>query len=271
MANCEQVSDQCAEVGEWDFSLSVGVGVSTNPLNGGDDIPLILVPEISYYGENIFFENNTLGYSFFDNDHLIVSAITKLNHENAYFSRWHPQNIFIESSSSSLAPGNDLSDEDQRTEVSIDDVESKDWAIDAGLQINWFISQNTDIQIQILHDINNVYNGFNGQIHLSRMVNLEQLPDTTMSYSLGANINSKNLVDYFYGVEVENKLSTEQAYQGKLSVNPYFRFDIAHQLSENWRAKFTLKRLLLDSNTVDSPLVKDNHIDTIFAGVTYDF
>jgi len=283
LADCEQVSDRCAVVGEWEFSLSVGVGVTTNPLNGGDNIPLILIPEISYYGENVFFENNTLGYTFFDSDNVIVSAITKLNHENAYFSRWHPQNIFIGSSNSlsgspidTELPGEGLTDgglndENQRLEVNIDNVESKDWAIDAGVQINWFINKTTDIQVQLLHDINNVYNGFNSQVQLTQMVGFKQLPDTALSYSLGANINSENLVDYFYGVPPENDLSQEQVYQGKLSVNPYFRLDLTHQISARWNAKFTLKRLFLDNGTSDSPLVKDNHINTIFAGVTYDF
>jgi len=287
-ADCEQVSDRCAAVGEWEFSLSVGAGVTTNPVNGGDNIPLILIPEISYYGENVFFENNTLGYTFFDSDNVIVSVITKLNHENAYFSRWHPQNIFIESTTASSGspidvgtpdeglPGqgltdDELNDENQRLEVNIDDIASKDWAIDAGVQINWFINQTIDIQVQLLHDINKVYNGFNSQVQLTKMVNFKQLPDTALSYSLGANINSENLVDYFYGIPPESDLSQEQVYQGKLSVNPYFRLDLTHQISARWNAKFTLKRLFLDNGTSDSPLVKDNHINTIFAGVTYDF
>jgi len=282
-ADCEQKSDRCAAIGEWRFAVSVGAGVYTNPINGGDNTPLILIPEISYYGEKIFFENNTLGYSLFDNGNIIVSAITQLNHEKAYFTRWHPQNIFLENSSSSVIDSGsgdkgeidnddvDKDDENYIPKVDIDDASSKRWAIDAGIQFNWFINQATDIEVQILHDINNVYNGFNGKIQLNRMLIVKQLPNTRVSYGLGANINSKDLVDYYYGVPVNDVKNDKYKYQGKFSINPYFRLAFVHEISTNWSAKFNIKRLFLNDSTTDSPLVEDNHIDTIFAGVTYDF
>ena len=74
-ADCEQASDSCAAVGEWKFSLSVGAGVYTNPLHGGDNIPLILIPKISYYGEQVFFENNTLGYTLRYDVFIILSLL----------------------------------------------------------------------------------------------------------------------------------------------------------------------------------------------------
>jgi len=271
IAECEQVSDSCAAIGEWRFSLSVGAGVYTNPLHGGDNIPLVLIPKISYYGEKVFFENNTLGYTLFENDHIVVSAVTQPNNEKAYFTRWHPQNIFIESFSSGITTDLSSNEETQKLEINIKDVEHRRWAIDAGVQFNWFINQATDIQVKILHDVNNVYNGFNSHFQLTRMLSFKQLPDTALSFSLGANINSKNLVDYFYGISQESDLNYEQVYQGKLSINPYFRFVLMHQISTRWSANFHLKRLFLDKNTFDSPLVKDNHVNTIFAGLTYDF
>jgi len=278
-ANCDQESDYCAVIGEWDFAVSLGAGIYTNPLNGGDNTPLILIPEISYYGEKIFFENNTLGYTLFNGNQLVVSTVIQLNHEKAYFTRWHPQNIFIDNNTSSNVVGkdevenndDDFDNEELVSEITIDDVSSKRWAIDTGIQLNWFIDQATDIEVQILHDINNVYNGFNGQFQLNRLIKFTQLPNTRMSYSLGTNVNSKNLVDYFYGIPPEKSQNETLEYQGKLSINPYFRLALVHQISASWSARFNVKRVFLDSNTTDSPLVKDNHINTIFAGVTYDF
>jgi outer membrane protein len=272
--NCEQITDSCATVGEWKFSLAVGAGVYTNPLHGGDDIPLVLIPQISYYGEKAFFENNTLGYSFFENDQLIISAITQLNHEKAYFTRWHPQNILIESVSSgdvTTPSGGNPVDEDKYVEVDIKDVSNRRWAIDAGVQLNWFINKTTDLQVQVLHDVNNVYNGFNGQIELTRIMRIAPLPNTLISLSLGTNINSKNLVDYYYGISQTSESSVDLDYQGKLSITPYFRLVLTHQLSERWRVKLNIKRMFLDDAMTDSPLVKDDYINTIFAGVSYDF
>jgi outer membrane protein len=272
--DCEQINDNCAAIGEWKFSLAVGAGVYTNPLHGGGDIPLVLIPQISYYGEKIFFENNALGYSFFENNQLTISAITQLNHEKAYFTRWHPQNILIESVSSGdvITPSEgDPVDEDKYVEIDIKDVSNRRWAIDAGIQFNWFINQTTDLQVQILHDVNNVYNGFNGQIELTRLMKIKQLPNTVMSFSVGTNVKSKNLVDYYYGISPTTDTPVDSDYQGKLSLTPYFRLVLAHQLSERWRAKLNLKRIYLDDAMTNSPLVKDDYINTIFAGVSYDF
>jgi outer membrane protein len=270
-ADCEQVSDSCAAVGEWKFSLAAGVGVYTNPLHGGDNIPLVLIPKISYYGESVFFENNTLGYTFFDKGDFVVSAVTQLNHEKAYFTRWHPQNIFIESISSGITSDVGLVEESHQPKVNIQDVSKRRWAIDAGIQFNWFIDQATDIQVQILHDINDVYNGFNSQVQLTRLMSFKQLPNTIVSFSIGANVKSKNLVDYYYGTSPTRGFNIEQDFQGKLSINPYFRLVLMHQLSESWHAKLHLKRVFLDNDMVDSPLVKDSYISTVFAGVSYDF
>jgi len=271
MADCDQISDSCAAVGEWKISLTVGAGVYTNPLHGGDNIPLVVIPKISYYGENLFFENNALGYTFYSSERIIISAMTQLNHEKAFFTRWHPQNIFIESLSPSFIGDMETSGDNVKTKINIKDVSNRRWAIDAGVQLNWFIDQTTDIQIQILHDINDVYNGFNGQLQLTNMINFHRLPDTTISYSLGTDINSKSLVDYYYGVTDEEGLNIEGSYQGKLNINPYFRLALTHNISARWSARLHLKRVFLDNNMADSPLVKDSHINTIFAGVTYDF
>jgi outer membrane protein len=269
--DCEQITDSCAAVGEWKFSLAVGAGVYTNPLHGGDDIPLILIPQISYYDEKLFFDNNTLGYSFFDHNRLIISGITQLNHEKAYFTRSHPQNILIDADSIDSSNTDDLNPEDQDVYLDIKDVSNRRWAIDAGIQFNWFINKATDLQVQILHDVNNVYNGFNGQIELTRMMKINALPNTVMSFSLGTNVKSKNLVDYYYGISQTTEAGVVLDYQGKLSINPYFRLVLTHQLSERWRAKLNLKRIFLDDAMTDSPLVKDDYINTIFAGVSYDF
>lgn len=281
-ADCQQEFDRCVQVDHWNFSVSVGAGVVTNPLQGGDNIPLIIIPSISYYGENLFFENNTLGYSFFDNDHFIVSAISQVNHEKSYFSRWHPENVFLESSSSNTAATVPDIDTGEQTDngltevipepvVNINDISSRDWAIDAGIQLNWFINQSTDMQFKILHDVNNIYNGFNGQLEFTRMLNFDALPNTMLSFSLGVNWNSNALVDYYYGISKERDPDIKTKYEGEQSINPYFRIVMKHQLSENWQIKLHLKRVFLADGTKNSPLVKEDHITTVFAGVIYDF
>ena len=67
-AQCSPADNDCVPVGEWKFSIALGAGVITNPLNEGDNIPLVIVPNFSYYGEQVFIDNNALGFTFYESD-----------------------------------------------------------------------------------------------------------------------------------------------------------------------------------------------------------
>jgi outer membrane protein len=157
-------------VGERQFSIALGAGVITNPLNDGDNIPLIIVPNFSYYGEQVFIDNNALGFTLYESSALSFSAVSQINRENSFFQRWHPNNIFVNTLSNSIvseAQFNEAIDAIDDTggtnsdviEVELDEVQKRKWALDAGLQVNWFFFQQSHLQVKLLHNINNVYNG----------------------------------------------------------------------------------------------------------------
>ena len=54
---CKQPSAECVAVGGWNFSVALGAGVRTNPLVNGQGLPLVVVPQVSYYGERFFLDN----------------------------------------------------------------------------------------------------------------------------------------------------------------------------------------------------------------------
>ena len=97
---CTDTNDECVAVGLWQISLAVGGGVLTNPVVGGDNIPLLVVPYVSYYNERFFLENTTIGYTFSDAPSFDLSAILELNGEQKYFNSLHAGNIIgVESAS----------------------------------------------------------------------------------------------------------------------------------------------------------------------------
>src|SRR3954471_2140080 len=55
-ALCSAPSPECAVVGQWEISASLGVGQRSNPVEGKSDIPLVVVPHISWYGKRFFLE-----------------------------------------------------------------------------------------------------------------------------------------------------------------------------------------------------------------------
>ena len=250
--------------------MAIGVGVHTNPLHGGDNIPLVVLPSIQYYGEHIFLDNNVLGYTLLENQQLAVSVITQLNHQKAYFTRWHPDNILVDMSSIDFTSG-EMNEENADKNVSVADISHRRWAIDAGLQLNWFFDKNTDISMQLVHDINSVYHGFNANIKLNRLIRLSSFPNTFLSLGVGANWNSDALVDYYYGIDQQDDLQNDVFYQGKSSINPFFSLAVSKRLTTNLGLKINIKRLLIDGNTADSPLVEKRQIDSLFLGMEYDF
>jgi len=279
-AQCSPEDSDCVPVGEWQFSIALGAGVITNPLNGGDNIPLVIVPNFSYYGEQVFIDNNALGFTFFENSDLSFSAISQINRENSFFERWHPNNIFVNTLSNSIVSEAQFDEtinaiegtgktEADIIEVELGQIQERKWALDAGLQVNWFFFQDSHFQVKLLHNINNVYNGLNAQLALEQPFTFTAIPNNLLTLTIGANWQSKAQVDYYYGIDEQDNVAEELYYQGKASFSPYFKFLNQYAINENWSLKLTLQREWLDSSLTNSPLVHDDVIDTFFVGVEY--
>ena len=65
---CTAASADCVIVGEWDLSVAVGAGVRTNPIVGRGDIPIIVIPQLSYYGKRFFLDNLEPGLTLFEGE-----------------------------------------------------------------------------------------------------------------------------------------------------------------------------------------------------------
>ena len=262
-AQCQQEQAHCVKTEQWHFSLALGLGELSNPLHGGDDIPLVLIPYIHYYGEQFFIENNTLGYSFYQSEQLVVSAIAQLNREKAFFTQWQPSHLFLPNFSESVA----IQPEDNF--ISKDDIKKRDWALDGGIQINWFIDPSLEVKAQLLHDINQVYQGFNAQLRIDKHM---QLTDKTgINFGLGVNWHSQQLSDYYYGLDHQDQVEFQHFYQADSGISPFLAINLQHQLSQAWRAQLFIKREFIGQHISDSPLIKESHIDTAFVGVVYAF
>lgn len=81
------------EVGDWRVNLGLGLGMRSNPLHGGEDNPLVLLPEVSYYGERFFLKNLEMGFTFFEDDRHQFSALITPSYDQMYFNRWDPFNF----------------------------------------------------------------------------------------------------------------------------------------------------------------------------------
>lgn len=95
---CQAASVDCAPIGEWEVSLGVGLGVHTNPLVDGDEVPIVLLPDFSYYGKRFFLDDYQLGFTLVDAEHHAFNAIVTASYDQVYFEDWGLGNFTIEAS-----------------------------------------------------------------------------------------------------------------------------------------------------------------------------
>lgn len=98
-AIAEQISDTVTDaslipIGQWHVAIALGFGVKSNPVIDGDDLPLIVLPSIKYYGEKFHLDNGDLGYSLIEQQKYSIGLVATLNEEFLNFSTSHPKNLF---------------------------------------------------------------------------------------------------------------------------------------------------------------------------------
>ncbi|MCG7529970.1 MipA/OmpV family protein [Psychrobium sp. MM17-31] len=269
------------EIGQWNFAVGLGYGRRTNPLYDGKDTPLYLLPSISYYGEQVFFDDGVLGYSYDITPNLSLSAITQLNAHAANFSRWHPSNFFVaqtnlsareDNFSQSLDVVSPATDEEiAKMPVAISELADRDWTLDAGLQLNYFGDSNWMLQLNLLHDVLNVYNGLNGQMRLEKSWRIKNIPALSLKLFGTLDWHSQKLANYYYGIGERDTQLVASHYSAKSGVNRTLGFSANYHLSSNWRAALSYRLTNLDASIKDSPMVRENHSDTLFVGAVYHF
>src|ERR1700676_3344055 len=93
--DCRGPSTDCVAVGGWNFSVGLGVGARTNPLVGSKTIPLVVVPQFSYYGKRLFIDDLDLGFTLADNDGITLNLVASPGYDRVFFYRSDLQNVFV--------------------------------------------------------------------------------------------------------------------------------------------------------------------------------
>jgi outer membrane protein len=263
-AATDNFSEQHIAIKQWHLSLNTGVGVITNPLHGGDNIPLILIPRVAFYAEQWFFDNGRLGYSFIQSPTHHLNMVSELNTESRFFIDWHLNNIFT-------AQNNALNS--QRVEhantlpakyANINDIHTRHVALDAGIAYH-YVSEGHVLSAQALHDVTRVYRGFRGALQWQFHAQISKL---TLKPTLGINYKSAQLNNYFYG------LNAGETQFGKIDVGsswqPYAKINARWPLNKANSLRF--HAAYYDYSAMDgSPLFERTYSMTVFIGLEHTF
>lgn len=258
------------DIGSWHIGVAVGGGVKGNPLRGGDDIPLLLLPDIHYYGDDWFFDNFTLGYSLYKSEQLVLSLVTAANSERAYFGFWHPSNL------ASLNLAGTLSGSSKKIEgepgdelfrpLTIDDIPSRAFAWDSGILANVFTDWG-ELTFQLMADVSGVYQGTHARWEWTAS---HQVDNWLWRPALGMTWQSHKLIHYYYSVGTERQEYADW-YQDLSGWAPFISMMLSRPITEEWLGVFNLKYQRMAPAMKRSPLVNSPGTWILFLGASYQF
>lgn len=259
---CRAPSADCVLVGKLDISLSMGYGERSNPIVGNSDIPLVLLPQISYYGERFFLENLEFGFTLHEGASHTFNIIAAPGYDRVFFFRDDLQNVFVSGSTMAVnVPP------EQMPLVGTPDGEGgfvREFVIPnrsttylAGPE--WLFRFGDFIgQIDALHEITGEHDGYEVRAAIAAPVVQSA---SSVVVSAGFTWKSTELVRYYYGVD--------DLYEPGAALNPFIKVGFARPLSDRWTLSAHIHHERLDGDIVDSPIVSQDSVTTFFAGFVF--
>ncbi len=257
---CKAASPDCVVVGDLDISLSLGAGTRTNPVAGRDDIPLYVIPHVSYYGKRFFLESLEAGVTLFESDANTFNLIATPGFDRVFFSRKDLQNVIIQGAAGPVA-GLDNRPEPTPPEALVDTqsfpVRHRHTTYLAGPE--WMFRYRDFIgQVNALYEVTGRHQGYEVRAAVSApLVQAQQ----SLVVNTGLTWKSAATVDYYYGVP--------GLYKPDGALSPFIKLNYALPLSERWTFSAFVHYEYLGDAIVDSPIVTGREVITGFAGFNF--
>lgn len=278
-------NDDCVEVGSWQLSLGVGAGVRTNPLADAEDIPLVLIPQLSYQGERFFIENLDIGFIVAESNNQQLNLLITPSYDQVFFHRWNAGNFFIGGPGQGTASSDDgeiVDDEDlpvidqdltsgggkepEFSQRSWRDLDDRHMAGLAGVEYNLTLNE-LELQFHYLQDVTKVHDGDEARIVLAKPWLSGKHRVLT---SLGLSWQSQEVIQYYYGIS-EEEADSNNRYTATDGVSQIIRVDWNYKLTDSWDLRVLASVRHLPDAISASPLVNDNKVITAFVGGVYHF
>jgi outer membrane protein len=249
---CKAPSPDCVVVGEWDITLSLGAGERSNPIKGNSDIPLVVIPQISYYGKRFFLESLELGFTLHENASNTFNLIATPGYDRVFFYRNDLQNIFVSgvrglanAPSGAGGPAGEFPVRRRHTTY----LAGPEWIFNYGRVIG---------QLDALYEVTGEHNGY--EVRAAVAAPIIQSKGSLVA-STGLTWKSSELVGYYYGVE--------GLYAPGSAVNPFLKLGYSLPLSDRWTFTAFAHYEHLGDAIANSPIVESGGVTTVFAGVVF--
>jgi len=254
---CQGASAECVAEGGWNFSVSLGAGVRTNPVVREADIPLIVVPQFSYYGKRFFIDNLDAGCTLLESDHSTLSLIASPGYDRVFFYRGDPQNLFV--GSFGVSPGSAAYVTAETPGAVHFFSRPREVTYLAGPE--WtFKYANLTGQLDVLHEITGHNHG--DEVRAALAVPLGHLGGS-WGVNVGLTWKSAAIVNYYYGAA--------GIYTAGAALDPFVKLSYSRPLKGRWKITAFVEGERLGSAIADSPIINQQYVATVFVGTTYVF
>jgi len=248
--DCDAGSPDCVVVGKWNFTLAFGAGVRTNPLVHGQNLPLIVVPQFSYYGKRFYIDNLDVGFTALESGRNTLSLIASPGYDRIFFYRSDLQNIFVKLAA---APGgtNPIPVPFPSRTRSVTYLAGPEWT---------FNDHGIIGQLDVLREVT-------GHNHGEEVRAAVKLPVTRSTGALSATIGltwqSAAIVNYYYGAP--------RIYESGSALRPFLKLAYTRPLGPRWHFEGVAQYEHLANAIADSPIVAHNYVVTSFLGFVRAF
>lgn len=255
------------ETSQWQLALALGWGHKSNPVKDYDDIPIYVLPSIAWYGEHLFFDNGTLGYTLSSDDNYSLSLISGFTDDAGWFNRWDPSNLFIGGLSGSSPVSSMGIATFGRNSGPVYELKDRELTYLAGGELLLFTDFG-NFRALWMHDLFAVHQGAAAQLAWYQHWQLQKLK---LDLGLTLDWKSRELVDYYYGIDREEALWASPTYDGRSSINPGVELDISYPIANKLELLLLGRYTRFGAGIANSPLIKEDHSFGVFIGAAYRF
>ncbi|HMN44975.1 MAG TPA: MipA/OmpV family protein [Povalibacter sp.] len=251
--NCTAPSAECVEVGQLDISVSLGVGSRSNPVMGESDIPLVVIPQVSYYGKRFFLENLDLGVTLYEGRSNTFNLIASPGYDRVFFYRDDLQNFFVSGATGAVSLA---APTDKELEPAVEfEVRSRRTTYLAGPE--WLFQYGNIVgQVDALYEVTGRNDGYEVRAAVAAPIIQSE---HSLVVSGGLTWKSAEIVHYYYGVD--------GLYEPGSAFSPFLKLGYTRALSDRWSINAFVHYERLGSAIADSPIVSDDGVTTAFVGV----
>jgi MipA family protein len=263
--DCKAPSEECVAVGGWNFSVSLGAGVRTNPLLDSRDIPLVVIPQFSYYGQRVFINDLDLGVTLAESAANTLNIVASPGYDRVFFYRSDLQNFFVGGFSGAIAGSTTANTPGKPSDAVVPpgtaEFPQRARHITYLAGPEWtFKFRGVSGQLDVLHEVTGRNHG--DEIRAALGIPLVQSRGS-LTADIGITWKSAAIVNYYYGAA--------NIYEAGAALDPFVKLGYSLPLRGKWTLTAFAQYERLGNAIAASPIVGERSVLTIFTGTTYAF